>query len=55
MLDTKNYKVVAFSWEEKRNDLFDGIKRLPDAAARPGGTGSSQHAAEDSAIDRRAL
>ncbi len=29
MLDTKNYKVVAFSWEEKRKDLFDGIKRLP--------------------------
>ncbi|HET9101311.1 MAG TPA: DUF5054 domain-containing protein [Acidobacteriaceae bacterium] len=29
MLDTKNYKVVAFSWEEKRKDLFDGIGRLP--------------------------
>ena len=29
MLDTKNYKVVAFSWQEKRKDLFDGIKRLP--------------------------
>jgi hypothetical protein len=29
MLDTKNYKVVAFSWEEKRKDLFDGIARLP--------------------------
>ena len=29
VLDTKNYKVVAFSWEEKRKDLFDGVKRLP--------------------------
>ena len=29
MLDTKNYKVVAFSWQEKRKDLFDGVKRLP--------------------------
>ena len=29
MLNTKNYKVVAFSWEEKRKDLFDGIGRLP--------------------------
>ena len=29
MLDTRNYKVVAFSWEEKRKDLFDGIRRLP--------------------------
>ena len=29
MLNTRNYKVVAFSWEEKRKDLFDGIGRLP--------------------------
>ncbi len=29
MLDTKNYKVVEFSWQEKRQDLFDGINRLP--------------------------
>jgi len=29
MLDTKNYKTVAFSWEEKRKDLFDGIAALP--------------------------
>lgn len=29
MLDTKNYKVVEFSWEEKRQDLFDAIKTLP--------------------------
>src|ERR1019366_7031423 len=26
---TKGYKVVAFSWEEKRKDLFDGIATLP--------------------------
>lgn len=31
MLDTKNYKVVEFSWNEKRQDLFDGIKTLPPA------------------------
>jgi hypothetical protein len=30
MLDTKNYKVVEFSWEEKRRDLFDGIAALPE-------------------------
>src|SRR5208337_4455556 len=24
-LDTKNYKVVEFSWQEKRQDLLDGI------------------------------
>ena len=29
MLDTKNYKVVEFSWAEKRQDLFDGIAPLP--------------------------
>ncbi len=29
MLDTKNYKIVEFSWEEKRKDLFDGIAALP--------------------------
>jgi len=29
MLDTKNYKVVQFSWQEKRKDLFDGIAALP--------------------------
>jgi hypothetical protein len=29
MLDTKNYKVVEFSWQEKRRDLFDGIATLP--------------------------
>ena len=29
MLDTRNYKVVEFSWEEKRQDLFAGIAALP--------------------------
>lgn len=29
MVNTKNYKVVEFSWEEKRKDLFDGIAALP--------------------------
>src|SRR5882724_1139164 len=29
MLDTKNYKVVQFSWKEKRDDLFAGIATLP--------------------------
>lgn len=29
MLDTKNYKVVELSWEEKRQDLFTGIDTLP--------------------------
>lgn len=29
MLDTRNYKVVEFSWAEKRQDLFDGITALP--------------------------
>jgi hypothetical protein len=29
MLDTKNYKVVEFSWAEKRQDLLDGIATLP--------------------------
>ena len=31
MLDTKNYKVVEFSWQEKRQDLLDGVSMLPDA------------------------
>ena len=31
MLDTKNYKVVQFSWQEKRQDLLDGVATLPDA------------------------
>jgi hypothetical protein len=30
MLSAKNYKVVEFSWQEKRRDLFDGIATLPD-------------------------
>ncbi|MFZ0338403.1 MAG: DUF5054 domain-containing protein [Terracidiphilus sp.] len=30
-LDTKNYKVVEFSWIEKRQDLLDGIATLPEA------------------------
>jgi hypothetical protein len=29
MLDTKNYKVVEFSWNEKREELFKGIDTLP--------------------------
>ena len=29
MLDTKNYKVVECSWQEKRQDLLDGIATLP--------------------------
>ncbi len=29
MLDTKNYKVVQFSWQEKRQNLFTGIATLP--------------------------
>ena len=31
MLETKNYKVVQFSWHEKRQDLFAGIATLPPA------------------------
>jgi hypothetical protein len=31
MLDTKNYKVVEFSWQEKRQDLLDGVATLPEA------------------------
>ncbi len=30
MLDTKNYKVVQFSWQEKRKDLLDAVATLPD-------------------------
>jgi hypothetical protein len=30
VIDTTNYKVVRFSWEEKRKDLFDGIAALPE-------------------------
>ena len=29
MLNTKNYEVVQFSWQEKRQDLFAGIDTLP--------------------------
>lgn len=31
MLNTKNYKVVEFSWQEKRQDLLDGVAALPAA------------------------
>ena len=31
MLDTKNYKVVEFSWIEKRQDLMEGMAALPEA------------------------
>ena len=30
-LDTKNYKVVEFSWQEKRQDLLDGVAALPSS------------------------
>jgi hypothetical protein len=30
MLDTKNYKVVQFSWQEKRKDLLDAVATLPE-------------------------
>jgi hypothetical protein len=30
MLDTKNYKVVEFSWLEKRDDLMDGVDTLQE-------------------------
>ena len=30
-LDTKNYKVVEFSWIEKRQDLLEGVATLPEA------------------------
>ena len=29
MLGTRNYRVVQFSWQEKRQDLFTGIETLP--------------------------
>ena len=29
MLNTKNYKVVQFSWQEKRQDLFTAVASLP--------------------------
>jgi hypothetical protein len=29
MLNTPHYKVVEFSWQEKRQDLFDGLAALP--------------------------
>ena len=29
MLPTKNYQVVAYSWKEKRQDLFSAIEKLP--------------------------
>ena len=29
MLDTKGYKVMKFSWQEKRQDLFDAVAALP--------------------------
>jgi hypothetical protein len=31
MLDTKKYKVVEFSWQEKRQELFKSIATLPSA------------------------
>ena len=42
MLDTKNYKVVQFSWQEKRQDLFAGIAALPSPVARAGADSSAQ-------------
>jgi hypothetical protein len=30
MIGTSNYKVVQFSWQEKRQDLLDGIAALPN-------------------------
>jgi Domain of unknown function (DUF5054) len=58
MLDTQNYKVVEFSWEEKRQDLFAGITALAAplgdqaqnavrglAAKEPGASPASLHPA----------
>ena len=41
MLDTKNYKVVQFSWQEKRQDLFAGIADASRPLARAGADGSA--------------
>jgi len=30
VIDSRNYQVVRFSWEEKRRDLLDGVATLPD-------------------------
>ena len=40
MLETKNYKVVQFSWQEKREDLFAGIATLPSPLRERGRDGS---------------
>ncbi len=34
MLETKNYKVVQFSWHEKRQDLLDALATLPQPLRR---------------------
>ncbi|HKO14255.1 MAG TPA: DUF5054 domain-containing protein [Acidobacteriaceae bacterium] len=34
MIHSKNYEVVQFSWEEKRQDLLDGVATLPAALRR---------------------
>jgi hypothetical protein len=42
VLDTKGYKVMEFSWEEKRKDLYDAVGTLP-ANLR----GQAQHALQN--------
>jgi hypothetical protein len=37
MLDQKNYKVVEFSWQEKRQDLLEGLTTLPEALREEAG------------------
>lgn len=39
MIETKNYKVVQFSWQEKREDLFAGIATLPSPLREEAQTG----------------
>ena len=45
MLDTKNYKVVEFSWQEKRQDLYAGISALPSALREQAQTAVNELAA----------
>ncbi len=43
MLDTKNYKVVQFSWQEKRQDLFTA-NRYATLPSKGAGTNGRDHA-----------
>ncbi|MGA7342367.1 MAG: DUF5054 domain-containing protein [Terracidiphilus sp.] len=55
MLETKNYRVVEFSWGEKRGDLLDGVNTLPEPLRMQADVAIGSVAAERPVVSPKAV